>query len=94
MIQEGVTFLNEKRLNRIYLSPTGDKNVFDEPLYVVMVKMEGEEPFELSCHATYGACMNFAKDLSERIDKLQHPNLYEYNGSMMMKQHRGVAVYG
>lgn len=38
--------------------------------------------------------MNFAKDLSERINKLQHPNLYEYNGSMMMKQHRGVAIYG
>ena len=94
MVQTGGVFLNEKRLNRIYLSPTDDKNNFNEPLYVVMVKMEGEEPFELSCHATYGACMNFAKDLSERIDKLQHPNLYEYNGPMIMKQHRGVAVYG
>ena len=94
MVQVGGIFLNEKRLNRIYLSPTDDKNDFNEPLYVVMVKMEGEEPFELSRHTTYGACIDFAKDLSERIDKLQHPNLYEYNGSMMEKQHRGVAVYG
>lgn len=54
MIQEGVAFLNEKRLNRIYLSRTDDKNDFGEPLYVVMVEMEGKEPFELSCHATYG----------------------------------------
>ena len=94
MVQVGGIFLNEKRLSRVYLSQTDDKNDFNEPLYVVMVKMEGEEPFELSCHATYEACMRFAKGLSERIDKLQHPNLYEYDEPMIAKQHRGIAVYG
>lgn len=94
MVQVGSIFLNENRLNKIYLSQTEDKNVFDEPLFVVMAELAGGESFEVSCHATYKACMDLVKDLSENINKLQYPHLYEYDGPVMMKQHRGVAVYG
>lgn len=94
MVQVGSIFLNEEKLNRIYLSLTDDVNDFDIPLYVVMAKIEGEEPFELSRHATYEACIDLAKEVSEKINKLRYSHLYEYDGPMMMKQHRGVAIYG
>ena len=84
MIQFAHFFLNERNISRLYLIRYLDdcgnqvKDEYGQDQFIVMCKLIGEEPFELTSPSPYDTSIRTCKKLQEEINLFLYPPTSNY----------------